>query len=120
MSEENDVKFYVGDIVPRKEIETKLKNMNQKYENLLERSVIAQERSNEKSDGMLKVSECLKDNLVKINDTFALHTTSNIDIKKEIKLIREELLKYLKWSIVALIIALGGQQIIKTIISNFM
>ena len=89
-----------------------------KYENLLERSIAAQENNAYVYKGLLEVSKDLKANLAKMNDQFILHCTTNEEVHKEVKIIRKELLNYLKWVIVILIAVLGGKQIISLVIDK--
>jgi len=85
--------------------------MQDKYEQLLERSVATQEGVNES----LKQ---LRENTKALNDNFVLHCSRQEDISKEVKIIRAELLKWLKLSIVILISVLGGKQIINLLIDK--
>ena len=91
--------------------------MSNKYEQLLERSVIAQEKTNSISDSLLEVSKNLNDNIKDLNDKFILHCANADMLTTEMKGIRAELLKYLKWAIVALVITLGGQKMVELIIN---
>jgi hypothetical protein len=85
--------------------------MDSNYEKLLERSVATQEGIN---DSLRQ----LKENTKALNDSFVLHCAGQDDIQKEVKIIRLELLKWLKWSIVILISVLGGKQIITLLIDK--
>lgn len=85
--------------------------MSDKFEQLLERSVRTQEGINDS----LKQ---LKDNTKSLNDNFVLHCSTQDDIKKEVTVIRVELLKWLKWVVIILISVLGGKQIINLIIDK--
>jgi NurA-like 5'-3' nuclease len=89
----------------------------EEYKQLLERSVIAQERSTTVSNSLLEVSKSLDNNIKELNDKFVLHCTNSDTIASEIKAIRSELLKYLKWAIVALVLVLGGQKAVELIIN---
>ena len=91
---------------------------DEKYEQLLERSVIAQEKNNNFSEALIEVSKNLENNVRELNDKFVLHCTNADNITTEVKAIRTELLKYLKWAILALVIVLGGQRIVE-ILSNY-
>ena len=82
--------------------------MSEKYEQLLERSVVVQE-------GIQTTLKTLNENTKTLNDQFVLHCASVNDISKEVKVIRSELLKYLKWAVVALILVLGGKEVIDLI-----
>lgn len=87
-----------------------------KYERLLEQSVRATEQQTQVSVGLLKVAENLENNMKQLNDNFILHQKNDEDVRNEINLIKLLLLKYLKWAIITLILAVGGTSIVKFII----
>jgi len=79
---------------------------------LTERSIRAIENNNNISSSLVKHIETLTRNMTKLNDNFVLHAIDAKDTKNEVSEIRTELIKYLKWSIFALLIAVGGVTII--------
>ena len=87
--------------------------MQDKYENLLERTTKSIEQNASVTNSMLEVSKSINDNLKDLNEKFVLHCSNATAIKQDTDLIKTELLKWLKWSIFALIIAIGGKSIIE-------
>lgn len=87
-----------------------------KYEILLERSVRATEQQAQISTGLLEVSKDLRNNMKQLNDNFVLHQKNDEEVQKELGYIKLLLLKYLKWAIITLILAVGGTSIVKFII----
>lgn len=89
--------------------------MVNKYENLLERTVVTQE-------GMLLVQKDLAKNMEKLNDNFVLHAKKVEDIECVVSKSQDTiqqahtlLVQYLKWSILAIIVLLGGQKLISIV-----
>ena len=95
--------------------------MTDKYEQLLEKCTASNEKMNIVSDSLLEVSKKMEINIKELNDNFIFHRIDSNkvreDIYKEVVLIRKELFVWLKWSVVALVIAVGGQRIIELIIN---
>jgi len=95
--------------------------MTDKYEQLLEKCIVSNEKMNLVSDSLLEVSKKMEINIKELNDNFIFHRIDSNkvreDIYKEVVLIRKELFVWLKWSVVALVIAVGGQRIIELIIN---
>ena len=81
--------------------------MQDKYEQLLERSVIAQEKSANVEDGIREAVKQLTENTKQLNDSFVLHCSKQDEIGKGIKEIKDDLLKWLKWGVVFLITLLS-------------
>lgn len=57
------------------------------------------------------VQELLKNqegNLRQLNDQFVFHCNTANDISKEVKMVKEQLLKWLKWCIIVIFTLLGG------------
>ena len=86
--------------------------MQDKYEALLERSVLAMERQSsvleaqkEVGAGIAKISEQMNKNLGKLNDNFILHSTNS---EADRKLIKEQMLKWIKTLATLLFIVVGG------------
>lgn len=78
--------------------------MPDKYEQLLERSIIVQE-------GLQRNLEGLRDNTKALNDNFALHCQGTVKIVDGIKDIRGELMRWLKWVVsilLAVLLTLAG------------
>ncbi|MDF1498510.1 MAG: hypothetical protein P1P85_04130 [Patescibacteria group bacterium] len=92
--------------------------MQTKYEILLERSVKCQEDNNNISKSLLKVSENLEVNTKKMNDNFVLHNLRTVEMQKELKDIKNELMKWIKYLAAALFIAVGGTSIIRLILNG--
>jgi len=80
----------------------------EKYQNLLERSIRVQEDLNNTSKSLLKTNDTLADNMKKLNDNFVLHQKNDELIQKDIKDIKEELLKWVKRLGIILFVILGG------------
>lgn len=87
--------------------------MDKDYKNLLERTIRVQESNTQVSNALLQVSKDLKDNMKSINDTFVLHNRDHVGIKNDLEVIKATLFKYLKWSIVLLLLAVGGASLFK-------
>ena len=90
---------------------------NIKYENLLERSVKVQEGLLNATNGLSEAVKQLHENTKNLNDKFVLHCQEISKISVDISDIKVELLKYLKLSILALVVILGGQKIVELLIS---
>lgn len=101
--------------------------MESRYEQLLERSVKAQEEQSHVSTSLLEVARGLKDNVKELNDKFVLHSRATDDAHKELcenlKLVKDTLIKWIKWLGVALLVAVGGASLFKVLsgidFSNF-
>ena len=71
------------------------------------------ERSVKVQEGLLSATNQIKDNMKELNDKFALHCQELGATNGDIRAIKQELLKYLKWAILALLILLGGQKVVE-------
>ena len=92
--------------------------MQTKYEDLLERSIKAQECSNNVSTSLLEIAKNLKENTKELNDNIVLHNLETQKTGCEIKAIKLELMKWLKYLAIALFIAVGGTSIVKLLLSG--
>ena len=86
--------------------------MQDKYEALLERSVLAMEKQStileaqkEVGNGIALISEQMNVNLGKLNDNFILHSNNS---EADRKLIKEQMLKWIKTLAILLFIVVGG------------
>jgi len=79
--------------------------MDSDYKQLFERSVTVQE-------GTLQVLKNLEENSKKFNDSFILHQKDSEEVKRLVEQSHRLLLKYLRWAIIALIVLLGGREIV--------
>lgn len=70
------------------------------YKHLLKQTVQVQV-------GIQETLKALNENIKSLNDKFILHTACTDEISKEVKAIRTELLKFLKWAIFVLVVVLG-------------
>jgi hypothetical protein len=92
----------------------------EKYEQLLEKVIIFTEEQRNISKSLLEVSQGLKDSSNNLNDKFVLHTQDTLNISKDIKLIKDDLIKWLKLLIIMLFITIGGLSIIKIVGIDFL
>ncbi len=90
-----------------------------KYEQLLERIIVCTEEQKGVSNGLLDVVKGLRESTKNLNDNFILHSQQTIDISHDIKLIKDDLIKYLKLMSIILFIILGGASVIKIIGIDF-
>lgn len=88
-------------------------DMEEKLLEVIENNARISETLIQVNQSIAKGNEELIKNVEKLNDTFPLHCIEQGDIKKEVVLIRTELLNYIKILIVAVIILLGGAQLLK-------
>lgn len=82
---------------------------------LLERSIQAQETSNSALSSLGKAVESLDKNTCNLNDNFVLHSVEQTEITKELKLVKEHLLVWIKWLVTIIIGVLGMAAGIKQI-----
>jgi hypothetical protein len=91
--------------------------MTDKYDILLERSIRAQEQGASISNSLLEVAKEIKENVKALNDNFVLHNQVSQETAcqtwGDIKVIKSDLIKWLKITIFALIIAVGGASVVK-------
>ena len=87
-------------------------------EQLLERSIKAQEQSVYVSKSLLEVSQRMEANLKTLNDSFILHDQKLCDASKNISDVKNTLIRYLKICIIALLVAVGGTSIIKLLLDS--
>lgn len=96
--------------------------MDQEYKELLTRSIMAQETTAVAIDILKETSKAMNDNLVSHNKSITeICSLANAGNKMS-EANNIILLKYLKWSVVALIILLGGSKIfaqVKEIIASY-
>ena len=71
--------------------------MPNKYEQLLERTVVAMEGQKNVSDALLKVSESVQKSVSDLNGNFVLHIQRSAEIEKSVLEMRNVLLKWVKW-----------------------
>lgn len=86
--------------------------MEDKYEKLLERSVTAQETSNQVVRELGKVAGRIEQSTTKLNDGFILHQQEMKTVSKDVSETRQELIKWIKWLTIALLLAVGGSAIV--------
>ena len=84
----------------------------EKYENLIERNIVA-------STSLQTAVGSLVDNTKVMNDNFVLHQKTIEEIVKEMHLLsseqtlmRNDLLKWIKYLVASLIVVLGGKEVI--------
>jgi hypothetical protein len=70
---------------------------------LLEQSIRAQENSANTQISINKAIEELNKNTKALNDNFVLHCTDQTEITRELKLIKDHLLTWIKWLLTVLI-----------------
>ncbi len=75
-------------------------DIEKEYKNLLRQSVGVQIE-------LARNLQALQENTRNLNDKFALHCATVDDISKEVKAIRSELIKILKWVVIVLITVLS-------------
>lgn len=85
--------------------------MPENYEKLLERTITVQE-------GVALNLDALTANTKEMNDKFVTHNETTNDVRKELIVLKELITKYLKWAILAIIMILGGEQVVQTIIDK--
>jgi hypothetical protein len=86
---------------------------NEKYEQLLEKVIVSTEEQKSISKSLLDVAQGLRENTKYLNDNFILHSQQTIDISKDIKLIKNDLVRYLKVALIILFLILGGASVVK-------
>lgn len=84
-----------------------------KYEELLERSIRTQEEASNVSKSLLKVAENLQGNMAKINDNFVLHSQGQGKIASDVKIMKDDMMKWIKRLAIALFFAVGGATVFK-------
>lgn len=80
---------------------------------LIREAVKAQTTNSEVLKSMHDCMEKLEQNMCNVNDQFVLHNQATIDTGKSIGEIKSELLKWLKWAIIFIVVLLGGIPIAK-------
>lgn len=90
--------------------------MQDKYENLLERTVLAMEKHNAILDGqkeisnkIASISEKMDKNINVLNDNFILHSETS---DKDRQLIKDEMMKWIKWLAILSFLAVGGSAVL--------
>ena len=91
--------------------------MSTKYEILLERTVRAIEEQINISKALIEISKGLQNNTKELNDFYTLTVLKIEEICQDVKLIRQQLLKWVKVLGVLLLLAVGGASVLK--ISGF-
>ena len=89
--------------------------MELKYQNLLEKTVHFQDTMKDMTNSMLEVSRRMESNTKELNDKFILHSYEMKDVAKDIQEIKTRLWKMLVYTVIALLIAVGGASIVKII-----
>ena len=84
-----------------------------RYEQLVERSVKAQEASVLVSQSLLEVSKNLQDNIRQLNDKFVLHAQCTEDAKKGVEDIKETFMKWIKILAILLFFMVGGSSLVR-------
>jgi hypothetical protein len=91
-------------------------NIDQKeLYSLIRESVKANTTNAESTKAMAEVMKKLENNMCQINDNFVLHNISQEDIKKDLAVVRKQLLKWLFMSILVIFTLLGGILIAKSL-----
>lgn len=80
--------------------------MEEKYEKLLEQTVVYQGE-------LTNAVKSLQENTKLLNDNFVLHCGITKDTNNKVTILYEKVLKYLVWSILGIIILLGGERVIE-------
>lgn len=75
---------------------------------LIKESVKANTTNAETTKAVGKTLQELKENMCKMNDSFTLHNLTQNDIKKEMIIVREQLLRWLFICIIVIFTLLGG------------
>ena len=91
------------DLVTRDTCEKNMKDIKQTHEYWVQKSV-------EINTGLLDVSRRMETNIQKLNDEFVLHN-------KDMKDVKQELMKWIKYLALALVVTLGGTQVVKILMS---
>jgi len=91
------------------------KNETFRYEQMVERSIKAQETSLAISQSLLRVSENLQTNIKELNDKFVLHSINTDSMYKEVQDIRNTFMKWLKVLATLLFIIVGGTSLLKVL-----
>ena len=86
--------------------------MENGVEELIRSQIKCQEQSMAVVQSLKEHTEKLNDNIEKLNDQFILHQNLSEKDSEEIKAIKLILLGYLKWAVIALVVAVGGAAVI--------
>ena len=81
------------------------RDMINRYERLLERITEATEQNKAVNQSLLGVSREMSE-IVRMNSVAVIETNGHV------KEMRNDLLKYLKWAVLALIVAVGGSSLV--------
>jgi len=88
-------------------------NTEKEFLKLIRESVKAQTTNSEVLKSMNSYMEKLEQNMCNVNDNMALHNQTSVNIGKSLAEIKSELMKWLKWAIIFVVILLGGIPIAK-------
>ena len=91
-----------------------------KYEQLLEKVITSTEEWRNISKSLLEVSRGLRDSSENLNDKFVLHTQDTLNISKDVKLIKDDLIRWLKVILIMLFVTVGGLSVIKIVGVDFL
>lgn len=91
------------------------KKVNNKYENLLERTVRVMEQQVSVNNQLFEVADGIKQNVKILNDNFVLHKDKWDCMGKDVADIKATILKWLKYLAIALFITVGGLSVLKAL-----
>jgi len=82
--------------------------MDMEINQIFDRMLDLQSKTVEVQTTLSTSIKSLNDNTKALNDSFVLHCQSTSELEKEIKIIRNELMRYLKITIIVIMVILSG------------